>query len=58
VTRPHDLVLPWDRAIDLVDMGLYMAKVHGRNRAYGICGLRARRAIADYPGRPSARGCQ
>lgn len=37
---PHDLVLPWDRAIGLVDMALYMAKVHGRNRAYGICGLR------------------
>ncbi len=37
---PHNLVLPWDRAIGLVDMALYMAKVRGRNRAYGICGLR------------------
>jgi diguanylate cyclase (GGDEF)-like protein len=36
---PHGVVLPWDRAIGLVDMALYMAKVHGRNRAYGISGL-------------------
>ena len=28
--------LSWDRAIGLVDMALYMAKVNGRNRAYGI----------------------
>jgi diguanylate cyclase (GGDEF)-like protein len=28
--------LSWDRAMGLVDMALYMAKVNGRNRAYGI----------------------
>ena len=33
---PADVPLPWDRAISLVDMALYMAKVSGRNRAYGI----------------------
>jgi diguanylate cyclase (GGDEF)-like protein len=33
---PADVPLSWDRAIGLVDMALYMAKVNGRNRAYGI----------------------
>jgi diguanylate cyclase (GGDEF)-like protein len=34
---PPDVAgLPWERAIGLADMALYMAKVHGRNRAYGI----------------------
>jgi diguanylate cyclase (GGDEF)-like protein len=33
---PSDVPLPWDSAIGLVDMALYMAKVNGRNRAYGI----------------------
>lgn len=33
---PSVVALPWDRAIGLVDMALYMAKVNGRNRAYGI----------------------
>ena len=33
---PTSLPLTWDRAIGLVDMALYMAKVNGRNRAYGI----------------------
>jgi diguanylate cyclase (GGDEF)-like protein len=36
---PDNVVLSWERAINLVDMALYMAKVHGRNRAYGICRL-------------------
>jgi diguanylate cyclase (GGDEF)-like protein len=31
--------LPWEQAINLVDMALYMAKGHGRNRAYGIKSL-------------------
>ena len=34
--QPTSLPLSWDRAIGLVDMALYMAKVNGRNRAYGI----------------------
>ncbi|CAN5216816.1 hypothetical protein BH11PSE10_BH11PSE10_14640 [soil metagenome] len=33
---PHGLSLGWERAIDLVDTVMYMAKAHGRNRAYGI----------------------
>ena len=38
---PDDVPLPWERAIGLVDMALYMAKIHGRNRAYGIRGVSA-----------------
>jgi diguanylate cyclase (GGDEF)-like protein len=33
---PHELVVNWERAIDLVDTAMYLAKAHGRNRAYGI----------------------
>jgi diguanylate cyclase (GGDEF)-like protein len=31
--------LAWERAVNLVDMALYMAKSHGRNRAYGVNGF-------------------
>ena len=31
--------LSWERAINIVDMALYLAKGHGRNRAYGVRGL-------------------
>jgi len=34
--EPHGLNLNWERAIDLVDTVMYMAKAHGRNKAYGI----------------------
>jgi diguanylate cyclase (GGDEF)-like protein len=34
--------LSWDRAIGLIDMALYMAKVNGRNRAFGL-----RRVLSD-----------
>ena len=37
---PEDIHLPWERAVGLVDMALYMAKLHGRNCAYGIRRLR------------------
>jgi diguanylate cyclase (GGDEF)-like protein len=37
---PDDVALSWERAISLIDMALYMAKLHGRNCAYGIRGLR------------------
>jgi diguanylate cyclase (GGDEF)-like protein len=37
---PENIALPWERAISLVDMALYMAKLHGRNCAYGIRRLR------------------
>jgi len=33
---PHGVDLPWERAVDLVDTLMYMAKAHGRNRAYGL----------------------
>ncbi|WP_077035480.1 GGDEF domain-containing protein [Pelomonas sp. KK5] len=33
---PHELSMGWERAIDLVDTVMYMAKAHGRNKAYGI----------------------
>ena len=36
---PGGTPLPWERAVNLVDMALYMAKSHGRNRAYGINGF-------------------
>ena len=43
---PHDVPLSWERALALVDKALYMAKVHGRNRAYGVAALHAREAGA------------
>jgi predicted signal transduction protein with EAL and GGDEF domain len=36
---PGGLSLPWERAVNLVDMALYLAKAHGRNRAYGVRGF-------------------
>ena len=33
---PEGVPLSWERAIAVIDMALYMAKLHGRNRAYGI----------------------
>jgi diguanylate cyclase (GGDEF)-like protein len=33
------VALSWERAINIVDMALYLAKGHGRNRAYGVCGV-------------------
>lgn len=34
-----DAPLTWERVVNLVDMALYLAKSHGRNRAYGIRGF-------------------
>jgi len=34
--EPDGLALSWDRAVELVDTTMYLAKAHGRNRAYGI----------------------
>jgi len=31
--------LAWERAVNLADMALYLAKSHGRNRAYGVRGI-------------------
>jgi diguanylate cyclase (GGDEF)-like protein len=36
---PGGTALPWERAVNLVDMALYLAKAHGRNRAYGVRGF-------------------
>ncbi len=36
---PGATPLPWERAVNLVDMALYLAKAHGRNRAYGVRGF-------------------
>ena len=40
--QPHGLELPWERAIDLVDTLMYMAKARGRNRACGVDSVDAR----------------
>src|SRR5262249_27588918 len=34
--EPAQLAVPWERAINLVDTAMYLAKAHGRNRAYGV----------------------
>jgi diguanylate cyclase (GGDEF)-like protein len=39
---PLPLHVPWERAISLVDTAMYLAKAHGRNRAYGVRLLEAR----------------
>ncbi|MCX9158371.1 GGDEF domain-containing protein [Niveibacterium sp. 24ML] len=36
---PGDVRLPWEREINLIDMALYLAKAHGRSRAYGVARL-------------------
>jgi diguanylate cyclase (GGDEF)-like protein len=36
---PADEPLTWERSVNLVDMALYLAKSHGRNRAYGVNGF-------------------
>jgi predicted signal transduction protein with EAL and GGDEF domain len=36
---PREKPLPWERAIGLADMALYLAKVNGRNRGYGVLEL-------------------
>ena len=42
--QPAWRALAWERAIDLVDTAMYLAKAHGRNRAYGV------RALQDEAG--------
>ncbi|MGL6113366.1 MAG: tetratricopeptide repeat-containing diguanylate cyclase [Rubrivivax sp.] len=39
--EPSRLAVSWERAINLVDTALYLAKAHGRNRAYGLRMLHA-----------------
>jgi diguanylate cyclase (GGDEF)-like protein len=45
---PDDVRLNWDGAIRLVDKALYMAKMQGRNRAYGIAALHARGSDPEH----------
>lgn len=40
--EPTLLPVSWERAINLVDTAMYLAKAHGRNRAYGVRLLHAR----------------
>jgi diguanylate cyclase (GGDEF)-like protein len=51
--EPARLPLTWERAIDLVDTAMYLAKAHGRNRAYGVRALHeeAGAAATAQPGR-------
>ncbi|QJE03335.1 diguanylate cyclase [Massilia forsythiae] len=37
---PDGKDMSWERAVNIVDMALYLAKGHGRNRAYGVRGLK------------------
>jgi diguanylate cyclase (GGDEF)-like protein len=42
--QPLRRALTWEKAIDRVDTAMYLAKAHGRNRAYGV------RALQDEDG--------
>jgi diguanylate cyclase (GGDEF)-like protein len=44
--EPAGVALSWERAIELVDTAMYLAKAHGRNRAYGVRLLHAEDATA------------
>jgi diguanylate cyclase (GGDEF)-like protein len=33
---PHAVTMPWEQAVNLVDMGLYSAKAMGRDQAVGL----------------------
>ena len=37
--EPGGTPLSWERSVNMVDMALYLAKAHGRNRAYGVRGF-------------------
>ena len=43
---PNGLRLSWERAIDLVDTVMYIAKAHGRNKAYGVERIDAEDSLA------------
>lgn len=43
---PLPLQVTWERAISLVDTAMYLAKAHGRNRAYGVRLVQARDAAS------------
>jgi hypothetical protein len=37
---PDDIALGWERVLGLADQALYLAKLNGRNRAYGVGAMR------------------
>ncbi|WP_310385929.1 diguanylate cyclase [Roseateles sp.] len=39
---PYGVAMAWERALDLVDIVMYLAKAHGRNRAFGIVSMAAK----------------
>ena len=44
---PHGWSVDWERAIALVDTLMYMAKAHGRNRAFGLKAMAPHQAELD-----------
>ena len=46
---PHGWNVDWERAIALVDTLMYMAKAHGRNRAFGLTAMAPHRPGLDAP---------
>ena len=40
--EPQRLDLGWEQALELIDTAMYLAKAHGRNRAYGVRSANAR----------------
>jgi diguanylate cyclase (GGDEF)-like protein len=44
---PHGWNVDWERAIALVDTLMYMAKAHGRNRAFGLKAMAPHQAELD-----------
>ena len=38
---PANVAVSWERALNLVDMAMYLAKAHGRHRAYGVRAIHA-----------------
>jgi diguanylate cyclase (GGDEF)-like protein len=51
--QPRRLQLGWERAIDLVDTAMYLAKAHGRNRAYGVRALEPEDGAAQGTAQPN-----
>ncbi len=44
--EPARLALGWEQALELIDTAMYLAKSHGRNRAYGVRSANAGNAAA------------
>lgn len=46
---PARQALAWERAVDLVDTAMYLAKAHGRNRAYGVRSMASDESVRTHP---------